>query len=110
MRRDPTEEARRWLQQAEQDIDDARYCQAGDRYHLVCFLAQQAAEKALKGYLYVQGEDRVWGHSVADLARQATGYDARFGALIGVGRGTRPSLHPHSLSKRAAWWDSSRSF
>jgi HEPN domain-containing protein len=101
MRRDPTEEARRWLQQAEQDIDDAQYCQAGDRYHLVCFLAQQAAEKALKGYLYAQGEDRVWGHSVADLARQATGYDARFGALIGAGGGLDrhyiPTRYPNGL-------------
>ncbi|MBL7065859.1 MAG: HEPN domain-containing protein [Anaerolineae bacterium] len=101
MRPDPREEGKRWLQQARQDLDDARYNQAGGRYHLTCFLAQQAGEKALKGYLYAQGVERVWGHSVADLARQATEYDDRFEALIGVGGGLDrhyiPTRYPNGL-------------
>ncbi len=101
MRPDPVDEGRRWLQQAQQDIDDARYNQAGGRYHLTCFLAQQASEKALKGYLYARGEERVWGHSVADLARQSAQYDARFEALIGVGGGLDrhyiPTRYPNGL-------------
>lgn len=48
MRVDPRDESARWLQQANQDIDDARYNKDGARYHLTCFLAQQAAEKALQ--------------------------------------------------------------
>lgn len=35
-----------WQEQARQDVDDACYNQAGGRYHLTCFLAQQA--KALR--------------------------------------------------------------
>ena len=31
-----------WQEQARQDVDDACYNQAGGRYHLTCFLAQQA--------------------------------------------------------------------
>ena len=101
MRPDPKEEGDRWLRQAQQDIDDARYNQAGGRYHLTCFLAQQAGEKVLKGYLYARGEERVWGHSVADLARQAAEYDNRFEALIGVGGGLDrhyiPTRYPNGL-------------
>jgi len=97
MRPDPREEDKRWLQQARQDIDDARYNQAGGRYHLTRFLAQQAAEKALKGYLYAQGVERVWGHSVADLARQAAEHDARFEVLIGVGGGSIVTTSPPAI-------------
>ncbi|MFQ6101569.1 MAG: HEPN domain-containing protein [Anaerolineae bacterium] len=101
MRSDPREEGKRWLQQARQDIDDACYNQAGGRYHLTCFLAQQAAEKALKGYLYAQGVEKVWGYSVADLARQATEYEDRFETLIGVGGGLNrhyiPTRYPNGL-------------
>lgn len=101
MRPDPKEEGNRWLRQAQQDLDDARYTLAGGRYHLTCFLAQQAGEKALKGYLYARGEERVWGHSVADLARQAAEYEDRFGALIGVGGGLDrhyiPTRYPNGL-------------
>jgi HEPN domain-containing protein len=101
MRPDPVEEGGRWLRQARQDIDDALYSQAGGRYHLACFLAQQAGEKALKAYLYAHGEERVWGHSVADLARQCAEYDARFEALIGVGGGLDrhyiPTRYPNGL-------------
>lgn len=89
------------MRQAQQDIDDARYNQAGGRYHLACFLAQQAAEKALKGYLYAQGEEHVWGHSVADLVRQAAEHDARFAALISTGGGLDrhyiPTRYPNGL-------------
>jgi len=101
MRPDPLEEGNRWLRQAQQDIDDAQYNRAGDRYHLTCFLAQQAAEKALKAYLYAQGEEMVWGHSVADLARQAATYDDRFVALISMGGGLDrhyiPTRYPNGL-------------
>ncbi len=101
MRVDPRDEGERWLQQAQQDIDDARYNRAGERYHLTCFLAQQAAEKALKGYLYTRGEERAWGHSVADLARQAAEYDACFEKLIGTGGGLDrhyiPTRYPNGL-------------
>lgn len=71
MQRNPPEEGRKWLLQAEHDLDDARYLFEGRRFHLVCFLAQQAAEKALKAFLYSRGADFVWGRSLAKLSNDA---------------------------------------
>jgi HEPN domain-containing protein len=48
MKLEPAVEARRWLLQAEQDLDDAEFNLKGRRYNVACFLAQQSAEKALK--------------------------------------------------------------
>jgi len=45
------EEAKRWFLQALRDLDDAKFNLSGGRFNVVCFLAQQAAEKALKSYL-----------------------------------------------------------
>ena len=74
-------EAARWLAQAERDLDDARFAASGARWNLACFLSQQAAEKALKAYLYAQGAESVWGHSVAELCRDAAAHDASFTTL-----------------------------
>lgn len=77
MRKAPLEEGRRWLEQAREDLKWARRLADEGGYHLACFLAQQVAEKALKGFLYAQGETLVLGHSVAVLAERAGHYDAR---------------------------------
>ena len=64
--RDPLREGRRWLTQAEVDLDAARHL--SERFPaLACFHAQQAAEKALKAILYGAGERPVLGHSVGEL-------------------------------------------
>jgi HEPN domain-containing protein len=81
MKPSPHEEGTRWLLQARRDMDDARYAQAGNRFNLACFLSQQAAEKAIKGYLYARGRALVFGHSVASLCQDATAYDADFEKL-----------------------------
>ena len=58
----------------------------GARHHnWACFLAQQAAEKAAKAFLYLQGADDPWGHSVADLLHDATTYDASLTKLQPTG-------------------------
>ncbi len=72
------EEGRRWLRQAERDLDDARYAFNGERYNLACFLAQQASEKAVKGYLYAQGVEMARGHSVRELCTDAAAFDQAF--------------------------------
>jgi len=74
MRRAPEYEALRWLQQSEEDLDAAKYNFEGGKYYLVCFLAQQIAEKALKALIYFQGEEIVIGHSVAMLAERVRNY------------------------------------
>ncbi len=78
MKPGPHEEGNRWLLQAQRDLDDARYAYDGKRFNLACFLAQQAAEKAIKGYLYAQGRALVIGHSVARLCQDAVTFDTAF--------------------------------
>jgi HEPN domain-containing protein len=81
MRPDPRDEGRRWVEQATRDLDDARFAREGARYNLACFLAQQAAEKALKGFLYLREETLARGHSVAELCERAGRHDPAFAAL-----------------------------
>ncbi|MGE5553392.1 MAG: HEPN domain-containing protein [Betaproteobacteria bacterium] len=101
MKPDPHSEARRWLRQAEEDLNDARFVLGGQRYNLACFLAQQAAEKALKGLLYALGAGDVWGHSVAELCRDAASLSADFEPLISQGavldKYYIPTRYPDSL-------------
>ncbi len=78
MRKDPLEEGRRWLRQAMEDLRWARHLVEQGAYHLACFLAQQVAEKALKAFLYAQGEEVVLGHSVQRLCVAAAGYAPEF--------------------------------
>jgi HEPN domain-containing protein len=81
MQQDNRKEAARWLLQAEHDLSDARFASGGKRFNLACFLAQQAAEKALKSFLFLQHEEDVWGHSAADLCRQAQAIEPRFAEI-----------------------------
>lgn len=81
MKRDPKETAGFWLEQAEQDLATARELSEIGRHALACFEAQQAAEKALKAYLYRRGERVVLGHSVLELCERCESYDATFTAI-----------------------------
>lgn len=98
---DPRREFRRWLEQAYSDLDDAEYNARWKRYNLACFLAQQAAEKALKAYLYLRGNQVVWGHSVAELVDDARQYDPSFHSLRDKGayldRFYIPTRYPNGL-------------
>lgn len=71
MRKSAREEAQRWLDQAREDLKWANRLGEEGGYHIACFLAQQVAEKAVKAFLYSQGESPVLGHSVAALAQRA---------------------------------------
>ncbi len=74
------DEGRRWLEQALEDLKWAQLLEREGGYHLACFLAQQVAEKALKAFLYAQGEEIVLGHSIERLCELAAHYDPRFRA------------------------------
>ena len=78
MKPDSLQEGRRWLLQAEQDLKDAKYSFEGKRFHLACFLSQQAAEKALKAFLYAKREENIFGHSVAELCTKVIMYNEKF--------------------------------
>jgi HEPN domain-containing protein len=66
-------EARRWFQQAYYDLKATRWNIEGGFYDTACFLAQQAAEKALKSILYFLGSRRkaLMTHSAVDMVREA---------------------------------------
>lgn len=78
MRHRSLDEGRRWLRQAEADLYWTRHLADEGAHHLVCFLAQQVAEKALKAFLYAQGEEIVLGHSVERLCAAAATFDSEF--------------------------------
>jgi HEPN domain-containing protein len=80
MRNEPLEEGWRWLKQASEDLRWARHLAEQGAYHLACFLAQQVAEKALKAFLYAQGQEIVLGHSVERLCAAAAEFEPRFAA------------------------------
>jgi HEPN domain-containing protein len=79
--RDKNLGAKRWFTQAIKDLDDAKFNLSGKRYNVACFLAQQSVEKALKAYLLSKGAEEVWGHSTADLCKDAQNFDKDFANL-----------------------------
>lgn len=81
MKPDAHAEGLRWLEQAQADRYGAQLLFDGGSYHLACFIAQQVAEKAIKAFLYAQGEEFVIGHSVEALCRWATRFAPEFEAL-----------------------------
>ena len=79
-------EGARWLRQARQDMDDANYLSEGSRFNMACFMGQQAAEKAVKAYLYHRGVEDVWGHSLIDLCEDAKLFEMFFDTIKGEAR------------------------
>jgi HEPN domain-containing protein len=70
--------AKSWLAQARHDLEAAKANAGAGRHALAAFLCQQAAEKAVSGFLYARGAERVWGHSLADLCEDAMAFDPSF--------------------------------
>jgi HEPN domain-containing protein len=66
--KNPLAEARRWWDQAVDDLAFVRWIREEGRFFdKGCFVAQQAAEKALKACHYARGERFVPGHSTYEL-------------------------------------------
>ncbi len=81
MRRTAREEGRRWLEQATEDLRWVEDLAERGGYHIACFLAQQVGEKALKAFLYAQGEEVVLGHSIERLCSGASRWVPQFDTL-----------------------------
>jgi HEPN domain-containing protein len=65
----PKPTAKRWIEQAEHFLKSAkREIQPGPSN--ACFYAEQAAQAALKAYLYFQGERFIYTHSIMELAER----------------------------------------
>lgn len=82
MRKSGTEEGKRWLEQAEEDFRWAKDLAERGGYHIACFLSQQIGEKAIKAFLYAQGEELVIGHSIERLCHEATRWEPKFGEFV----------------------------
>lgn len=99
--KDPKGEAARWLKQAEYDLQVAQYDAAGGYHANACFNAQQAAEKALKAFLYRQGARQVTGHSVGELCKHAGKFRKGFQSLVArakkLDRYYIPTRYPNGL-------------
>jgi HEPN domain-containing protein len=74
-------EADRWLTQARHDLRAAISNRREGFPEIACFLAQQVAEKALRAYLYAQGQRVVTDHAAHLLVRACNKYDQAFGDL-----------------------------
>ena len=62
------ERSKDWIAQSERDLEQAKWSAKGGFYEWACFIAQQAAEKAVKAvYQALHGTCR--GHSVSALLR-----------------------------------------
>lgn len=68
----------RWLRQAEHDLHVARSHQERGDFSDACFMAEQASQKALKGFLIAQGRRSIPIHSVAQLAEECSPIDKDF--------------------------------
>lgn len=74
----PHYEADRWWRQALADLDFLPAARQAGKYDTCCFLAQQTAEKALKAYLFHQGEELIFTHSIFRLCDMAAQYANEF--------------------------------
>jgi HEPN domain-containing protein len=94
-------EANRWLRQAQHDLRAAGVNRREGFPEIACFLAQQAAEKGLKAYLYAQGERVVVGHATHLLVRRCAEYESAFEPLLDACRTLDqyyiPTRYPNGL-------------
>ena len=92
----PLVNARRWLRQAEHDFEQAEKSAADGSFAYAAFFSEQAAQKALKAFLFKSGRRAITIHSVAQLLREASVIEKAFEGLIGRGAG----LDRHYLASR----------
>lgn len=103
-------EGKRWLKQAQHDLLVAQKNLENKFYADSCYSAEQASQKAFKGYLYLQGARFVWEHSVAELAKRAAAYKKSFQELVETGKILDqyyiPTRYPDALAPPAVPFES----
>lgn len=98
----PSDEACRWLQQAQEELCDAEDLRGRGRFYLSLFLCQQAAEKALKAFLHARTSSQtvLRMHSVYELGKMAAELDPAFAAVGDAGKLDTyyiPTRYPNGL-------------
>jgi HEPN domain-containing protein len=61
--------AQDWFRQAEKDLMQAEDSREAEHHEWACFIAQQAAEKAVKA-LHLHHGQEAWGHVIAKLLQE----------------------------------------
>lgn len=79
--KDPKTEAQRWWRQSLSDYSILSALIEFNKYDTCCFLSQQTAEKALKAYLYNEGEELLLTHSIFKLCDLAAQYNVKFSEI-----------------------------
>jgi HEPN domain-containing protein len=104
------EGALRWLRQAEHDLAIARGHQERGDFSDACFMAEQAAQKALKAFLLAHGHRSVPLHSVAQLAERCSQINPAFTVHTSDGRVLDqyyiPTRYPDALAPPAVPFES----
>jgi HEPN domain-containing protein len=99
------EEALRWLDQAEHNFKVAKNNLKASFYSDTCFMAEQAAQIALKAFITYHKRRYIWEHSLQELAKLATEYDKEFEEIVEIGkildRYYIPTRYPDALAKPA---------
>jgi HEPN domain-containing protein len=90
------EEGMRWIDQAGADFKTAKDCFEQSNYYASAFFAQQAAEKALKGFLYTKGYRALITYSVVELLEESTKYKKSFRDFLDYGK----ELDRHYIGSR----------
>lgn len=80
------EEARRWLDQAEHNLEVAKNNFDVGFYSDACFMAEQCAQVTLKAFIIYHKKRYIWEHSVQELARIGSQYDKDFEKVIEEGK------------------------
>jgi len=76
-----SEQANIWFQKAKKDLAWSRYALEGGFFSQTCFGCQQAAEKALKAYLFWRKQELIRTHSLPQLLAKCMEFDEGFGVL-----------------------------
>ena len=102
MKRPHKEESLRWLTQAKDEFQDADDLRKRRRFYLALFHFQQAAEKALKAYLYlkVKSIEVFYTHSIDDLLEMTVDVDSNFKEVAQAKKLDRyyiPTRYPNGL-------------
>ncbi len=102
MRKDPIEEAKRWIIQAIDEYNDAEEIRKLNKFYLALFHFQQAVEKALKGFLYFKSQSIYifYTHSIEELLKYAIKIDKEFENFKKVKKLDRyyiPTRYPNGL-------------
>jgi len=101
MKKDKRSEAKSWFTQAHAEFSDALDLEKRCRFYLSLFLYQQATEKALKAFLFSQGEEELFTHSVKELIDMAISYDKAFEGIKlakDLDRYYIPTRYPNGLA------------